>query len=250
MKKIFFAALMILVTGAGAQTKEELYAQGMKHKAEFNYKEGLAVFQKLVQLDSSNAEYLANASYFYSRYGRQQATEAEQMKYYKTGVQLARKAIKADEKNAEGHYAHALALGRINENAGSKQKIANAKMIKLEAERAIQLNSKHAGAYHILGRWHRTVASFSAIERTMINAFFGGVPPGGTFADAVANFQKAIVLEPKYMLHQFELAQTYYDMGKKTEARLWAQKALECPLRTEDDKKTKIDCEELIKKAK
>lgn len=233
-----------------AQTNEELYTKGLKYKAEYNYKEGLAVFQKLMKADSANANYLANGSYFYSRYGRQQATEAEQMKYYHTGEYLARKAIRTDEKNAEAHYALALALGRINENAGSKQKIANAKVIKKEADRAIELNPKHAGAYHILGRWHRTVAGFGSFEKVMINSFFGGVPPGGTFADAVTNFQKAIGLEPKYMLHQYELAVTYHEMGKNIEAKLWAQKALECPTSTEDDKKTKKDCEALLKELK
>jgi tetratricopeptide (TPR) repeat protein len=141
-----------------------------------------------------------------------------------------------------------MALGRINENASSKQKIANAKLIKAEADRAIALNPKQAGAYHILGRWHRTIAGFSAVEKMMINSFFGGVPPGGSYEDAIKAFMSAIAIEPRYMNHQFELAQTYYDMGKKVEAKLWAQKALEIVPTNDDDIKAKKDCEELIKK--
>jgi hypothetical protein len=50
------------------------------------------------------------------------------------------------------------------------------------------------------------------------------------------------------MNHQYELAQTYYEMGKNVEAKLWAQKALEITPTNEDDIKAKKDCEALIKK--
>ena len=141
-----------------------------------------------------------------------------------------------------------MALGRINENASSKQKIANAKLIKAQGDRAIALNPKLAGAHHILGRWHKTIAGFSAIEKAMINSFFGGVPPGGSYEDALKSFMTAIGLEPKYMNHQYELAQTYYDMGKSVEAKLWVKKALEIVPSNDDDIKAKKDCEALLKK--
>ena len=75
---------------------------------------------------------------------------------------------------------------------------------------SISLNPKLAGAYHILGRWHRAIAGFNVIEKAMINSFFGGVPPGGSYEDALKSFMTAIGIEPKYMNHQYELAQTYY----------------------------------------
>ena len=82
----------------------------------------------------------------------------------------------------------------------------------------------------------------------MINSFFGGVPPGGTYPDAIKSFMTAISIEPKYMNHQYELAETYYEMGKTVEAKLWAQKALEITPSNDDDIKAKKDCEELLKK--
>ncbi|HEX8517097.1 MAG TPA: hypothetical protein VF868_12945 [Bacteroidia bacterium] len=250
-KKMMMLGLA-LFTGfsVSAQTaNEELYKKALKLKVDYKYKEAFPLFQTLLKSDSSNVNYLQYASYCYSKYGYYYVTaEAEKMRHYKAAEYLAKKALKISETSADAHYAYAMALGRINENASSKQKIANAKLIKAEADRAITLNPKQAGAHHILGRWHRTIANFSAIEKAMINSFFGGVPPGGSFEDAVKSFMSAIALEPRYMNHQFELAQTYYDMGKKVEAKLWAQKAMEITPTNDDDIKAKKDCEALLKK--
>ena len=249
MKKLI-AILFVTLTSLSVvgQTNDEQYAKAFKLKVEFKYKEAFPLFQSLVKADSNNVNYLQYASYCYSKYGYYYAPEAEKMKYYKSAEYLAKKAIKVNEASADAHYALAMALGRINENASSKQKIANAKIIRAQVDRAIALNPKLAGAYHILGRWHRTIAGFSAIEKAMINSFFGGVPQGGSYEDAIKSFMTAISLEPKYMNHQYELAQTYYEMGKTVEAKLWAKKALEIIPSNEDDIKAKKDCEELLKK--
>lgn len=250
-KNSILLSLFIIANCAFAQSNDELYAKAYKLKTEYKYKEAFPMFQTLVKSDSSNVNYLQFASYCYSKYGFYYVTgEAEKIKYYKTAEMLAKKAIKINETSADAHYVYAMALGRINENASSKQKIANAKLIKGQVDRAIALNPKLAGAYHILGRWHRTVAGFSAIEKAMINSFYGGVPPGGSYDDAVKAFMAAVAIEPKYMSHQFELAQTFADMDKDVEAKLWAEKALTITPSNDDDIKAKKDLEELLKKLK
>jgi tetratricopeptide (TPR) repeat protein len=249
--KTALALWLTVLTGAAAfaqNANEELYSKAYKLKTEYKYKDAFPLFQVLVKSDSNNVNYLQYASYCYSKFGYYYAAEADKMKYYKSAEYLAKKAIKVSEASADAHYAYAMALGRINENASSKQKIANAKLIKSEVDRAIALNPKLAGAYHILGRWHRTIAGFNAFEKAMINSFFGGVPPGGSYEDAIKAFMSAIALEPRYMNHQYELAETYYEMGKSVEAKLWAQKALEITPSNDDDIKAKKDCEALLKK--
>lgn len=231
-----------------AQTADEQYAKALKLKTEYSYKEALAAFQQLLKSDSTQLNYLTNASFCYTKSGFFFAPEAEKPKYYTTAEYLAKKAIQKNANSADAHYTYAMALGRINENASSKQKIANAKLIKSEVDRTIALNPKQAGAYHILGRWHRTIAGFNMIEKAMINSFFGGVPPGGSYDDAVKAFMTAIGIEPKSMIHQYELAVTYHEMGKDIEAKLWSKKALEIAPVSPDDKKAKTDCEALLKK--
>ncbi|HET6225035.1 MAG TPA: tetratricopeptide repeat protein [Bacteroidia bacterium] len=239
---------LLLTICTTAQTAEEQYNKAVKLKTEYNYKEALIAFQKLLQTDSSNINYLTNASFCYTKAGYFFAPDAEKQGYYQKAEYLAKKAIQKNPNSADAHYTYAMALGRINENASSKQKIANAKLIKAEVDKSISLNPRLAGAFHILGRWHRTIAGFNMIEKAMINSFFGGVPPGGSYEDAVKAFISAIAIEPKAMVHQYELAVTYQEMGKDIEAKLWAKKALEITPVSPDDKKAKTDCEALLKK--
>jgi tetratricopeptide (TPR) repeat protein len=250
LSKTFKATVLFIFTAIAvvAQNNEELYPKALKLKTEYKYKEAFPMFQTLLKSDSNNVNYLQFGSYCYTKYGFYYAPEAEKIKYYQSAEYLAKKALKLNEASADAHYVYAMALGRINENASSKQKIANSKLIKSQVDRAIALNPKLAGAYHILGRWHRTIAGFNSIEKAMINSFFGGVPPGGSYDDAIKAFMTAISIEPKYMLHQYELAETYYEMGKEVEAKLWAKKTLEITPLTDDDLKAKKDCEALLKK--
>lgn len=244
----FSLPFLLLAMCTTAQTAEDQYSKALKFKSEYNYKDALLHFQKLLQTDSSNVNYLTNASFCYTKAGFFFAPETEKQGYYLKAEYLSKKAIQKSPNNADAHYTYAMALGRINENASSKQKIANAKLIKAEVDKSIALNSRQAGAYHILGRWHRTIAGFNMIEKAMINSFFGGVPPGGSYEDAVKAFISAIAIEPKAMVHQYELAVTYHEMGKEIEAKLWAKKALEMTPVSPDDKKAKKDCEALLKK--
>jgi len=240
MKKIIYVFIFIS-TSIFAQQQEEQFAQAVKLKNDSKFEESLAVFQQLLKADSTRVEYLYNASFLYSKLGNRQKEEATRLSYFRKAEYLAKKATVVDPGNAEGHYTYALALGRINENASSKQKIANAKLIKGECEAGLKLNPKHSGLYHILGRWHRTIAGFNFVEKGMINAFFGGVPEGGSYADAIACFSKAVLLEPGYMLHKYELAQTYYERGEGDDyilCKIWCKKVLEMSPLDADDKLT------------
>jgi regulator of microtubule dynamics protein 3 len=238
---LFFTAL---------QTNEELYKTGLEYRKAQKIKEGFEVFSKLMKADSSNSYYIGYGSYFYSKYGYTFAKEDDKPKHYKIAEYLAKKAIKLDETNAEAHYAYALALGRLSENASSSTKVSNSKLIKKEADRTLALNPKHAGAYHILGRWNRTIAGFSGIEKAMINTFYGGVPPNATYADAVKCFENAVINEPKFLLHQYELAVTYHEMDKDAFAKPILAKVLSSPVTFDDDVKVLKEAADLLKKIK
>ncbi len=239
---------LMVFTGTVAQPQFDM---AMKYKAESKYPEAFTILKDLLKADSSQVEYLHHMSFLYSKLGYRQPTERERTSYYEKAEYLAKKAIALNGSNAGAHYSYALALGRINEHASSKQKIANAKVIKNECDLAVKLDPRLAGAYHILGRWHREIAGFNAVEKLMINSLFGGVPQGGSYEAAIESFMKAIRIEPRYILHYYELAATYYarnHTGDKSYAKVWLGKAMELPPVNEDDKNTLEKCRELLKK--
>lgn len=233
------------------QDKAAMFENARKLREESKFAESLTLFQALLKGDSSNVDYLHNAAYLLCKTGILKKDEAERQKNFQTAEYLSRKAITLNKNSADAHYTLAMALGRINEHASSKQKIANARVIKTESETAVKLNPKIAGAWHILGRWHRTVAGFNAIEKLMINTMFGGVPEGGSYDAAIECFSKAVEFEPKSLLHSYELAVTYHERGNKMDdvyAKVWLKKTIALPILSEEDSEILKKSKELLKK--
>ena len=237
MKRLI--CLLALLFTLQAQAQNITLAGALQLKEAKKWKEAFDAFSVLLKSDSTNVDYLTNASYLYSKLGNLKTAEAERQAFFNKALYLAKKARSINPSSAHAHYMIALALGRINEHASNKQKIANAKLIKNECDTAVKLDPKLAGAYHILGRWHRTVAGFNFIEKAMINTLFGGVPEGGSYEAAIDNFSKAILLEPDEMLHKFELAETYRERnndGDDIKANVWYKKVLEMKAKDEDER--------------
>lgn len=252
MKKVitlgFTLVALFIFSASIGQTEAELYQQGLKYKKQINNKKMLPVFKKLVEIDSTNVDYLSNLSFAYSKVGANLTDPKLQLKFYAKAKSVANKAKKLNDNHAFAHYSFALALARENENAGSKEKIANAKEIKAECDKVIAIDPNEAGAYHVMGRWHRTFAGFSGFEKAMVNTFFGGTPEGGSYKDALEMFQTAIKIEPWYMLHTYELAMTYHEMGNNEYAIKFLKKAMELPQKYEDAVKCFKNCQTMLAK--
>ena len=237
MKRLLVILLICISANVNAQNSE--LTSALQLKADKKWKEAFDGFSKLLKTDSTNIEYLTSTAYLYCKLGNLKTVESERQAYFNQALYLAKKAAALNPNSAQAHYNIALALGRINEHASNKQKISNAKVIKSECDQAVKLDPKLAGAFHILGRWHRTIAGFNFIEKAMINTLFGGVPEGGSYEAAIDNFSKAILLEPNEIVHKFELAETYRERGNEGDdikAKVWYKKVLEMKAADDDDR--------------
>ena len=251
---IICSFILASTTIAQSQNKEEqLYQYAVKLHEDGKLNDALTIFKNLLKNDSSNINLLQNTSILYSTIGHS-LKEGTPNKYnwYTTAEYLAKKAIQQNQMSANAHYAYAMAIGLLSEKAGVKTKINNAKLIKTEAETTIKLDPKIAGAYHILGRWHLVVAGFNSFERGMITMIFGKMP-GGSYEDAIANFQTAIKLEPLNAIHYLQIAYTYQEREKKGDKLLAIANlntAIKIVPRNEDEQITKKECEDLLSKLK
>lgn len=252
-KKMVMKAMVYLlfVLGLSTQSSAQMnLEQAKKLQDERKHEEALSAYKTLYAKDSLNVEIICGMSLSYSRAGALMSVGETQKKYYSEAKRLGKLAIKLNKNYADSHLAYAVALARENENASTKTKISNAKEIKTECDQVFKIDPNNATAFHIMGRWHRTFAGLNGFERTMINTLYGGTPKGGTYADALDMFSKAIKLEPKLSMHVYELALTYYEMGQKANAKKFADKVMEYPVKSKDDEKTRKECEKLLQKLK
>ena len=138
---------------------------------------------------------------------------------YSLGRTWAEGAIHADSTDANGHFALALVLGRLSRTRGGKERVRFAKIIHDEAQRAVQLDPRHDGAYHILGVWNAEVKRLSGITRFFAKTLFGaGFMDRANWDSAVVNMERAVALHPQHVYHRLELAGVYLDVDQLAQA--------------------------------
>lgn len=145
-------------------------------------------------------------------------------------VTHGRAAIAAVPDSARAHLALAVALGRQSQHEGSRTRLALAREIKSEVDRAIELNPTLGRAYHVRAVWNRDIATLGVMGRTAARSMMGGVPKGASMEHAVRDFQRAIELEPNVVRHHLELARTYVKLKKKPEAIAEFERVIELPV--------------------
>lgn len=174
-----------------------------------------------------NVEVLWRLAFTWADLGRATESVHQRKNYYKTALTHAEDALSVDSTSAWAHLAVAMAEGRVALNAGTQERVQRSRAVKHHAERALELDSSLAGAYHIRGRWHREVASLGFFQRTLLKTVYGGLPDA-SFEQAVQDFNRAIELEDR-PFHHLELGKTYLKMDRPEAARREFQMVLDLP---------------------
>lgn len=139
---------------------------------------------------------------------------------YARAERLARRAVAADSNGAEGHFALAAAVGRASLTMGKKERIRRARVIRDEARRTLELDPRHDGAYHILGRWNAEIMRLSGLSRFLAKNLLGaGVFSQASWEEAVSDMERAVALDPGRLYHRLELAEIYVDRKRYDDAR-------------------------------
>lgn len=152
--------------------------------------------------------------------GRHDSLKRRRDSLFTQARRYADRAVRADSTAADGHFALALALGQLSRTRGGKERVRFAKLIFEEATRAIEIDSTHDGAHHVLGAWHAEVKRLSGIQKFFAKTLFGaGFLDRGSWEAAIAHLERAIALRPDYVFHRLELAEVLVDRKRYSEAR-------------------------------
>lgn len=249
MKKIF--TFFILLTGvAGVGFTQESTLQSKLSEADslyekFHEEKALNLYESVLKQDPDHYTALWRSSFLYSRIGYRLDSEDRQRNYYNTAIALAKRALQVDSTDAQSNFVMSVAQGRKAMISGARERVAASRSIKRYASQAIRLDSTHAGAWHVLGRWHLKVANLNFVERAAANTLFGGLPQASE-QNAVHALEKALELNPQYILYYYDLARAYKQIGKEDQAVATCRKALQREPLTPGDPRLLNQCEMLI----
>lgn len=246
---ILFAAFTLVFhckSVAQQQTGDSLAAKADSLYEAYAEEEALEAYEQILENEPDNYEALWRASFLHSRIGNRLEGEDTQRAYYNRAINLAEQALKADSTNAQSHFVMSVAMGRKALIAGARDRVAASRDIKRHVDRALAYDSTHAGAWHVLGRWHFKVANLSFVERLAANTLFGGIPGDASNQKAAQSIERAIELNDHYVLYYHDLAMVYDEMGEEQKAIEACRKALELQNLTPDDPALKKECKEWI----
>jgi tetratricopeptide (TPR) repeat protein len=206
-------------------TVAEHIALGDSAHAALAPQQALGHYRAALALDSTNYAALWKAGRETVDMAKQIAGKDDASKQLRDSLYVAAQAygeaaVRVNPNGADGHFTIAQALGRLSRTRGGKERVRFAKIIYDEAMKAIELDSTHDGAYHVVGAWHAEVKRLSGFQKFFAKALFGGgFLDKGNWDDAQKYLQRAVALKPQNIFHRLELAEVYVDLGKYAKAR-------------------------------
>jgi Flp pilus assembly protein TadD len=235
-------------TSAPSSAAVEL-ALGKEAYARFDNEGALEHYRKAVEGRPDDVEALWRLALACADVGkaREDADRKEAVELYREGVAAARRAVATSPGTPNAHFVLAVCLGRLALVEGGKTRIRLAREVEREAERTIELDPAHDGAYVVLGRWNEAVATVGWFRRAVGGVIYGSLPSGATVGKAAEMFRKAVELDPRQPGHRLEYARALAELGRYSEARKELRACLELPRVQWDDPAAKAEAARLLR---
>ena len=89
-------------------------------------------------------------------------------------------------------------------------------MVREEALRATELNPRHDGAMHVLGRWNAEIERLPGVTRFFAKTFLGAaIFNEASWQNSELYFHQAIDQNPQNIYHHLDLAEALDDQNKR-----------------------------------
>ena len=226
-------ALLVCATAVAAQDIAGHLAAGDAARCQRNAQQALTHYRAALALDSMHYDANWKAARVLVDLGLllPDAQKARRDTLYLDARALAERAVHVNANGADGHYMVAVAVGRVALTKGARERVRYASVIRDEALRATELNPRHDGALHVLGRWNAEIQRLSGITKFFAKTFLGAsVFNQATWENAESYFTQAVNNDPQNIYHHLDLAETLVDMDKPAEARTHLEQVGTLPL--------------------
>lgn len=219
-----FGLAVCAVVPASGQTIQDHIHLGVQAVDQRDLRAARQHFEAALAMDSMNYEANWRGSDNLVDIGKEtddtlKSPERDSM--YAMAERWARRAVATDPNGADGHFALAQAIGRASLTMGKRDRIRRAAEIRSEALRAVELDQRHDGAYHVLGRWNAEIMRLSGTARFFARTFLGGaIFNQASWANATQYMERAVSIRPDYIYHHLDLAEIYIDQRRWADARV------------------------------
>lgn len=190
--------------------------------------EALGLFLTAEKADPQNPFILQKIAQAYSDSIVDLDNMEEQTRRANLTLDYAERAVALEPNNPINVLSVAIAHGRLATYSDTRTKVEFSRLIKEDAEKALQLDPNYAWAHHVLGRWHYEITSLGTVARWFAKFIYGGLPEA-SFKEAESHLKCAIELEPNNLIHHLELGFVYEAEGRAEDARRQLQRGLEMP---------------------
>ena len=210
MRTLTACVLLPLATTAAAQTVAEHVVQGDEAYARLDPPAALAHYEAALALDSTNYDALWKAARSVVDIGKQMDDKQKKVRdsLYAVADHYARAAVEANPEGADGYFMLGYAVGQLALTRGSKERVAYATEIREAAVTALELDSLHDGAHHVLGRWHAEIMRLPGITKFFAKTFLGArVFNEASWDNAVRHLERAVEINPTNVYHHLDLKQ-------------------------------------------
>lgn len=214
---------------------DNLIRQAESYYNDQKNREALDTYLSVLEIEPTHYKGLHKTSLLYNMIGYQFEDEDEQMRYYRLAEKYAKLALKHHPDKDESHYVYGIALGRISDKTKPRTRVKIASLVKEHGEKTLELNPRHAGAWHLLAVWHHNAANLNLAERTAVRVL-GGLPDASNI-EAEEAFKKAIELDDGVIIFYLDFARFYNEIGEEKKAKQMLNKAVTIKPKVDGDER-------------
>ncbi|MFD1470185.1 hypothetical protein ACFQ48_18295 [Hymenobacter caeli] len=208
--------------------------------------EALAAYQDVLKINSAHYLALWQSAVLSVKIGARYSDETRKTAYFNAAARYADRALALRPEGGESNYAAALALFSQAGLYRSENRLAAFRDLRSYVFLAVGQRPDLPEAWQLLGRWQYRVGHYNVLERIYSKIILGGVPPGGSVADAMRSLETAIRLDSSRVSFYYDLARMYRYQGRRRRAVALLQKAVRLPTYTSEDLTLNRLCQQLL----
>lgn len=213
------------------------------NKFEENYKLLSSIYEKgerdpqlLWRLGRANYDMAINA-----------AEKADNEKFTNAGLELVSEAKEKLPDEFASHKWFGILLGQKGDFVATKEKIANAYIIRDSFKKAVELNAQDPTSYYCLAKWCWGVLQVGWMERQAASLLFG-TPPTSTYEECEEYLMASHKLDDKQIYVHLLLGDVKYQTKKYSDAKIWYEAATKLEAVTPNQKAQQAEAAAKAKK--